>query len=89
MQNELSNIEGCLDDLKHQNNLMTLLVTDYFNRPKVKKEEAWELAWDYKFYQSLVFTISKELRSIESKLDTNVYQMYETIRNGGKKSENN
>lgn len=78
--NELGNIESCLMELKNQNNLINLLINGYFNRNKVEKKEEWELAWDYRVYQSLVFTISNNLRDIEDKLEDNVDVLFEKLK---------
>lgn len=81
IKENISEIESCLAKTKDINNLIDLLINDYFGMGKIGEKERLTLEIDYKFYQSLVFVISDVLKNIEKDLDENITKIYEEFRN--------
>lgn len=81
--NYLSNLESSLSELQTQNNLINLLINGYFDIPieDINKRRI-ELAWNYKIYRSLVFTIEKNLREITKNMEQNIYPLYKILTGG-------
>lgn len=75
------NIESCLGLLNEQNYLIDILQNGYFNKNNVPRENAWELAWEYKRYQALLSTVSSQLRLVEEKMNNNLYPLMKTLKN--------
>lgn len=80
IKNELGNLEGCLFKLQSQNKLIDLVADRYFGKNNVKKEDEWELAWEYKTYQALMYSISYILKDVEKDLKENVYSIYDSLK---------
>ena len=79
IRDNLSNLENSLADLKDQNNLIDLMINDYFGLGKIGDRETLKISLDYKIYQSLIFTVSKVLKDVEQNFDLNIYSIYEKI----------
>ena len=79
IRDNLSNLENSLADLKDQNNLIDLMINDYFGLGKIGDRETLKISLDYKTYQSLIFTVSKVLKDVEQNFDLNIYSIYEKI----------
>lgn len=82
IRENLGNLEGVICTLENQNNLINILIDDYFGRNKVDLKDGWELAWEYKRYQALIFTISDALINVEKTLKENVYAIYDELKEG-------
>lgn len=79
IRDNLSNLENSLADLKDQNNLIDLMINDYFGLGKIGDRETLKISLDYKIYQSLIFTVSKVLKDVEQNFNLNIYSIYEKI----------
>ena len=80
LRENISNIEDCLCKVKDQNNLIDLMINSYFDKSLQTKEDEFGLIIDYKFYQSLIFTISDVLKGVESTLQQSITNIYDEFR---------
>lgn len=79
IRDNLGNLESCSVKLNQQLDLITLMSNEYFGRGNIELKDGWELAWDYKKYQSLLFVIQDNLIEIEQNFNKNVNKIYDLI----------
>lgn len=81
IKEELGNLEGCLADIKDQNNLIDLLINNYFDKGNISNDkDVIGMILEYKRSQSLIFTVSKILKDVEEKVTNNIALIYEKIK---------
>lgn len=79
----LGNLEGALFKLEELQDLLIILEEGYFNKDHVDLNNASDMytLWrDYKYHQSLLFTISRCLNLYNSKLSESIYKIYDSVK---------
>lgn len=79
----LGNLESALSKLEELQDLLVILEEGYFDKDHVDLNNASDMytLWrDYKYRQSLLFTISRCLDLYNSELNENIYKIYDVVR---------
>lgn len=79
----LSNLEENLFKLEELQDLLIILEEGYFNKNHVDLNNASDMytLWrDYKYHQSLLFTINRCLNLYNSELSENIYKIYDSVK---------
>lgn len=85
----LSDLEGALFKLEELQNLLLILEEGYFDKNKVDLnniEDMYSLWREYKYHQSLLFTIEHCLVLYNKELSSGIYKIYDFIRDIKSKS---
>lgn len=88
----LGNLEGTLFKLEELQDLLIILEEGYFDKDHVDLNNASDMytLWsDYKYRQSLLFTITRCLELYNSELSKNIYKIYDSIKSLNSLSFNN
>lgn len=90
MEKELDNIwehlgslEGTLFKLEELQDLLVILEEGYFDKDHVElnnPDDMYNLWRDYKYRQSLLFTINRCLNLYNSELTENIYKIYNSVK---------
>lgn len=79
----LGNLEGTLFKLEDLENLLIILEENYFEKGEVdlyNNSDMYSLWRDYKYNQSLLFTINYCIRQYNSELKENIYKIYDSVK---------
>lgn len=79
----LGNLEGALFKLEELQDLLVILEEGYFNKDHVDLNNASDMytLWrDYKYRQSLLFTINRCLNLYNSELSKSIYKIYDSVK---------
>lgn len=79
----LGNLEGALFKLEELQDLLVILEEGYFDKDHVDLNNASDMytLWrDYKYRQSLLFTINRCLNLYNSKLSESIYKIYDSVK---------
>lgn len=83
IQDYLGNLEGTLFRLEDLENLLIILEENYFEKGEIdlyNTSDMYSLWRDYKYNQSLLFTINYCIRLYNSKLKENIYKIYDSVK---------
>ena len=81
--NYLGNLEGALFKLEELQDLLVILEEGYFDKDHVDLDNTsnmYTLWRDYKYRQSLLFTINRCLNLYNSELSENIYKIYDAVK---------
>lgn len=81
--NYLGNLEGALFKLEELQDLLVILEEGYFDKDHVDLNNASDMytLWrDYKYRQSLLFTINRCLNLYNSELSASIYKIYDSVK---------
>lgn len=79
----LGNLEGALFKLEELEDLLVILEEGYFDKDHVDLNNASDMytLWrDYKYRQSLLFTINRCLNLYNSELRESIYKIYDSVK---------
>ena len=79
----LGNLEGALFKLEELQDLLVILEEGYFDKDHVDLNNASDMytLWrDYKYRQSLLFTINLCLNLYNSELSESIYKIYDSVK---------
>ena len=79
----LGNLEGALFKLEELQDLLVILEEGYFDKDHVDLNNASDMytLWrDYKYRQSLLFTINRCLNLYNSGLSESIYKIYDSVK---------
>ena len=79
----LGNLEGVLFKLEELQDLLIILEEGYFNKNHVDLnniDDMYTLCRNYKYHQSLLFTINHCLNLYNSELSKSIYKIYDSIK---------
>ena len=79
----LGNLEGDLFKLEELQDLLVILEEGYFDKDHVDLNNASDMytLWrDYKYRQSLLFTINRCLNLYNSELSESIYKIYDSVK---------
>ena len=79
----LGNLEGVLFKLEELQDLLVILEEGYFDKDHVDLNNASDMytLWkDYKYRQSLLFTINRCLNLYNSELSGSIYKIYDSVK---------
>lgn len=79
----LGNLEGALFKLEELQDLLVILEEGYFDKDHVDLNNASDMytLWrDYKYRQSLLFTINRCLNLYNSELRESIYKIYDSVK---------
>lgn len=79
----LGNLEGALFKLEELQDLLVILEEGYFDKDHVDLNNASDMytLWrDYKYRQSLLFTINRCLNLYKSELSESIYKIYDSVK---------
>lgn len=79
----LGNLEGALFKLEELEDLLVILEEGYFDKNHVDLDNASDMytLWrDYKYRQSLLFTINRCLNLYNSELSDSIYKIYDSVK---------
>ena len=79
----LGNLEGALFKLEELQDLLVILEEGYFDKDHVDLNNASDMytLWrDYKYRQSLLFTINRCLNLYTSELSESIYKIYDSVK---------
>lgn len=79
----LGNLEGTLFKLEELQDLLVILEEGYFDKKHVDLNNANDMytLWrDYKYRQSLLFTINRCLNLYNSELSESIYKIYDSVK---------
>lgn len=79
----LGNLEGALFKLEELQDLLVILEEGYFDKDHVDLNNASDMytLWrDYKYRQSLLFTINRCLNLYNSELSKSIYKIYDSVK---------
>lgn len=88
----LGNLEGALFKLEELQDLLVILEEGYFDKNHVDLNNASDMytLWrDYKYRQSLLFTINRCLNLYNSELSESIYRIYDSVKSLKSQSTNN
>lgn len=98
MEQELNNIwdylgslEGALFKLEELQDLLVILEEGYFDKDHVdlnNTSDMYTLWRDYKYRQSLLFTINRCLNLYNSELGESIYKIYDSVKSLKSQSSN-
>lgn len=78
--NNVSIIEDSLADIHDQNNLIDLMINEYFSKGELNNVDKMKVEMEYKYYQSLVFTVSRILKNVEKNLKLSINRIYDECK---------
>lgn len=78
--NNVSIIEDSLADIHDQNNLIDLMINEYFSKGELNDVDKMKVEMEYKYYQSLVFTVSRILKNVEKNLKLSINRIYDECK---------
>jgi len=79
----LGNLENALFKLEELQDLLVIFEEGYFDKSHIDLDSASDMytLWrDYKYRQSLLFTISRCLDLYNIELSENIYKIYDTVK---------
>lgn len=88
----LGNLEGALFKLEELQDLLIILEEGYFDKNHVDLnniDDMYTLWRNYKYHQSLLFTINRCLNLYNSELSKSIYKIYDSIKFLKSQSSNN
>lgn len=88
----LGNLEGTLFKLQELQDLFVILEEEYFDKGHIDLNNASDMysLWrNYKYSQSLLFTIDRCLNLYNSELSEGIYKIYDSVKSLKSQSSNN